>query len=99
MTVDTTDQFKQKRRSYLKNRPAREFIKAFAKFLKKGNKFKMPEVSFCDNLVSFLHEDCLLQGARPRRPGLAVSSRCFHRLPALHTKNQNQKAKSYYMKI
>ena len=34
----------------VKDVPAKDFIEAFAKHLKKGNKIKMPEVSFhfCD---------------------------------------------------
>jgi len=30
----------------VKDVPAKEFIEAFAKHLKKGNKFKIPDVSF-----------------------------------------------------
>jgi ribosomal protein S19E (S16A) len=35
----------------VKDVPAKEFIEAFAKHLKKGNKIKMPEVSYrpCDS--------------------------------------------------
>ena len=36
----------------VKDVPAKEFIEAFAKHLKKGNKIKMPEVSFPFRVMS-----------------------------------------------
>jgi len=56
----------------VKDVPAREFIEAFAKHLKKGNKIKMPEVSRKKSVfpklifaVGLLLQDRLRQGPRP----------------------------------
>lgn len=37
----------------VKDVPAKEFIEAFSKHLKKGNKFKIPDVSLWNDSVDF----------------------------------------------